>query len=593
MPQLPQYERQVYPKAVDLPAIPLSFGQAETAAIGQIGEKLENTGFALAKEERDLKFISELADLHARATEQLTDLRRKTTSSSDFYTDPDMAAQGFAEQAKAMQEQYFSQIKDPKMLAVFKRQFGAEALTQINHVMDSAVTQRRANGEGLFYGSIARLGRVADNADTEDEAMKYIGQAEGYYNIMEKNGLIKPEAKVKELEKFKNDRAERRALVSIHADPVGAIKKINSGEGVFAFLRADRRTALAEYAVKEAEHRANIFRQDQERAEKERVKQSNMAAYDSLVNAFNLTDPDRGNFAGAVAFAEDPNNARALGLNSVEQVKEVSGMLETQRNQRRAAREEVLKQQNEKTNSQLLNLYNARNLTPDKIANSGLPEEKQAHWRAAVKAQSEDQDKTSPTVFNDAYTKILTGEYGSKMDIPLPGSGISGKDIAFLREEWDKAQDPTRSRYYTMLGDEFDRVFKDEPDMKAKKDEFLVVLAHEVRTRKLEGENIYKRGRELMKEQGRGIIDSFLSVVPGSGVPWTEPRKFEIDSFLNPPAEPPSSPELSPSAKTRPVPLNISIETRKKYEGVLRENNLPVTDANIKTLFDQDLKRGK
>jgi len=554
MPKLPVYERQVIAPAVEGPQIPLSFGQAETAAMGQAAGQVADTAFKLLDQEVSLKRKAEFAEMAADISLQLHEMKTKALTSPEFYQDPEAAGRVFAEQTTALKQQYLERVKDPQVQILLKSHLARESVAHLDSVSNAVIKQRNALGEGKYWNAVVKLKSLAESTPDEVEAEKYLGQGLSMFRGMEQNGLMKPEERVKQEEKFKSEWAERRALVAIQVDPDGAKARLNSGEGPFRFLRADRRTALAEHATREADHRSNVARQDSERAEKERVKASNIAAYGSIYNSFGLTDPDRGNFAGAVAFLENPDNAKALGLNSVEQVKEVSAMIETQRNQRRAARDDAIKQTNEKTKAQMLDLYNKNQLTSDIIANSNLPETDQAHWRAAIKAKSEDADTTNPVVFNDAYTKVLTGEYRSKSDLPLPGNGISGKDTSFLREEWDKAQDPTKSRYYTMLGTEYDRVFKDTPDLKEKREEFLVILAHEVRTKKLEGEAIYERGRKLMKETERSWVDSALSVVPGSGVPWRAPREFETNEWLNPPAQPEPTTTLTPAAKVRELP---------------------------------------
>lgn len=210
MPTIPTYYSKGNLPTEGLPKIPENIGTPVGRALERGGEQMSSLGFQMLKEEQDLKFISELADKHTEAQEKLSTLRRETLNSPDFYADPDTAANNFATKAKELRDSYVSSMSNAKMQAVFKRQFGNEALTSIDHVANAASNQRRLMGEGAFYGAVTRLGTMADNAATDEEAGKYMGQALGYYDLMEQRGLIKPEAKVKEIEKFKSDRAERR-----------------------------------------------------------------------------------------------------------------------------------------------------------------------------------------------------------------------------------------------------------------------------------------------------------------------------------------------------------------------------------------------
>lgn len=614
MARIPQYYSKGGPPTEGLPRIPENIGTAVGRALERGGGQIADEGFRMLKEEQDLKFVSELADKHSEAQEKLSTLRRETLSSPEFFADPDRAEAAFTAQAKKLQDDY-RKTMDPRMAAVFARQFGSEVRTHIDHVADAAFKQRMALGEGKFYGAITRLGKLADEAQTDEEAQKYMGQAHGIYALMEQRGLIKPENKVKEVEKFNSDRAERRMttmairspgvaldlLGGASGVPITHIKPIEPGnidltnrpvvpgpdgtvstvrsigvtidgkevllptvsddgrvlsdqeaisqyqasgrhlgvfsspedrdayaqelhlaqarkvggrQGIATLLRPDRAAELAKVAEGRLQHMTNESQKAAADAEKARIARTNNDAYRKIYQDFNLVNPDA-DYAGAVAFIENPENAKSLGLD-VGQIKEVSGMIETQRNQRRGAKDEAEKRRFDLVDAKFLDLYNKRQLTPDMVTEPmlGLPKSQRDSWLESIRKQSE--EKPNPRLFDKVLAGIVTGDVKAKTQIPIPGQEVpgygflSGRDVVALRKAYDEEQDPSRSKYFIMLRDEFLRTFKDDESQKQGVNEFLAVLARDIKKKGLEGLDIYKHGRELMAETGRGYIDLMI-----------------------------------------------------------------------------------
>lgn len=207
MPTIPTYYSKGNLPTEGMPRIPEGAGGQVGAALARSGEQLAGIGFKRFEEQQELNFISELADKHTEAMERLTTLRRDTLNSPKFYEDPDGAAAEFSNQAKALRDEYLAGMGN-RMSAVFKRQFGGEALSHINHVADAAFKQKQALGEGKFINARIRLGRLADATQDVTAKMKYIGLAEAYMTQAEKMGIMKPADREKEMERFKMDRAE-------------------------------------------------------------------------------------------------------------------------------------------------------------------------------------------------------------------------------------------------------------------------------------------------------------------------------------------------------------------------------------------------
>jgi hypothetical protein len=507
MPEIPQYEHQTTFPVTPLPKAPMHNPALE--ALTKAGATAEAIGQKFGEREIELKRQSEAIALHTDATMKVMDLHDKYMTSPEFHTDPLGTANKFSQEVKQLGEQVAQGIKDRTERAMFQKNFAGTSLHAFGTMSTAASAQQnQLNGSSLF-DSINKLEMTAIGAITPEETLTQMGKVASVYNIMETSGYIKPEKRVELQAKSMTKIATRSALPDIDSDPVGAAGRIRNGDGAYAFLDAGERAKLAESADRHAEHKDNVSRINEERAEKERQKTANISAYTELYQNFHLADPERGDYAGAVRFIENPENAKAFGLTEPEQIKNVSGMIETQRHQRLE-----VKTQNEKAAGEsLLELVGTGKITPDQVEgfkdkNGVSPtEEKKASARDKLLKTDAEKKHTDYFLFNQLHDDITSGKTVDLSQYLY--DGLSGPSHNTLKTLQTKTQ---QHDVLNQVSQEFDARYMDpttealSPDMANSKKKFLTTINNAIKEGDLKGSQIQDYAKRMYEALDKAIV---------------------------------------------------------------------------------------
>ena len=645
MPQIPRAQNISVAYPTELTRLPKEIvTDGPDEAMARLGEKLSGIGQEWTKQINDAQQAAYLSAMHSDASLKLNDLRNQYLSTTDldknpaaglFNTSPDAALAQYKDQVSKMGSDYLGQIQDPRVKAMFQANFSSLATSHTVQFSNDVKAKQVDILKGTLDQSRIKLTNAA--AGAPDEQTFHDNMSALYQNIngAVAMGAISYDSAVKMREEATRTALVARAHNGLVSDPAGLALQIQSGQGIWADLPQLDRASLLHTANIQAEHRKVLAEKAASDLEAQKTADANEYAKRWIFSSFNLGDPKAGNVEGAMQFVQDPAKAATIGLVSDEQRAKVAGSIHTDWahvNQQEELRRKTYINQ---ANTDLLAKFNQGALDTSSIANYKLPDGSpldpawQEHWSKQIAAQASGSDKTDPAVYNQLIRDIYEpGKITSERRIvAMAGQGISGKEIPKLIADWQQAQDPTRSKYFNMAVDEFKRTF---PDDKAKTDEFAMVLNNELRkdsNKEITGDGIYKKALELMQPLkdrtwsewwNQSLIKQwtpFTGDTTDMSYNWQRNRA----AWLNPPSPTTPAPvEASQEAPktvtskiTRPVPIDtgaqqtdpapalapVSAESRAAFDAIpvtsrarivdlLNRNGQPVTDANIKYLYD-------
>jgi hypothetical protein len=418
-------------------------------ALEKAGNRAEEIGQKFTQADMSLKRTTQLVDLFTDASLKLHDLRQKTLNSPEFFSDPEGTANQFAEQTKALQEEYLGNIKDPSVLAHFKKHFGSEALSVMDHVSDAAVAQSRHMSAGDLRNSIIKLTGLADQAPSEQEGLKVLGQAVGVYGRMEAFGLIKPEERVKEVENLTSKWAERRIRKIAIDNPDQALSMLADKTGLASMLKGEDPNHLMTFAESRRDHLAAKSREDQRESDKKHMEAENNAAYVKIRQDFHLDDPSRAAWDDARNYIQANPQATGLSVDPVTQAMKISGDIETQRKQRKATEEDRVKGANDALMHEVLT---KDNVSVDRINTykdqKGVEADSKGR-EAAIRWVNSDESKRNRTE-PELYGKLVSDIGGHRVTDPAElnqylANGLGKSDYHQLRNMIDTERDPEKA----------------------------------------------------------------------------------------------------------------------------------------------------
>ena len=570
MPNIPEYEHRALYPVTPMPRAPMRSPVAET--LERVGATAQAIGQKFGREELEIKRTSEMIDRYTAASTELSELRTKTLASSDFFTNPITAGNNFAEQTKAIGAKYLSSIKDPAEQVMFKKHWAIESLHAMGEMSTTAAIQQRNMGAGIYYTAISRLGAIADNAPTDVDAQRYMGQAQATFNLMQQTGLIKPQDAAKLKEKWMGQRAENRGLLEIGKNPAQALQDIQEGNGIFSLLPANRRTALAEHAQRAVDHQTGVQQKQAEQQKKEEAQLAYTHSYGMVHDAYHLGGKDA-DYPGATAFLADPRNQQALGI-TPEQAQKITADLSTQRKMN----EEYETKQVKVAGDTLMNEAIAGRIAPDQVETykdkQGIEPTAQAKENALRWMNSDDnrKNRTDPELYTKLVSDIDARKITNKDDLnQYVAAGLSKTDYAALRKHVDALADPDKEGGIKYAETAFKAKYINQagmvpPEVAALYPRFITQYEKAVSDQGLKGFQTHELADKMLADVDKKVISSWRGWKTGTALEYAESWGSWPEPRIGGPAE------TDPDAP---------------YRDYLTQHGYPTTDANIKALREQ------
>ncbi len=583
MPQIPRYYSQGQMPVESLPKIPTSFAGQEAEALGQVGKAVSEVGFQLDQKLKGLKQVEEMAKWGTEGDRALLELHSQVTSAPEFFQDPEGAQQRFRAQADQVKNQYLKQITDPEVKIKWQAQFDRDALGREQEITHAARKQRIASGLGTGEQALFQYSDLAAKAGSDDEFKKYVGRGVGVIRALTAAGAYSPEQAVRREHSFVSAAVGNKAKWDVFNDPQGAYERLSKRQGIYSQLEENDIRPLLDLAEKRTEHLQNTNRSEQERNQREAEQQQLNSALKEMQSFF------PGDVKAQADYAANTQNYPDM---DVQKRGTLLSMINEEGQRLIRERDQTLKQVNKET----MNLFLQKGMTEADIkASNADPEVKQRLIEINQKT-NEQKYKTDPVVKGRVLSDIWAGRLTDRTQLlPYVGNGISSNEVEELGKSIDQAQDPSKSRYYSMADDLFKAKFKGS-DALIREPEFLMLLDWHIKNENLKGPEIFKRASELVKPVEEGWLSGWFSDH------YQFEDQLESPPWLNAPAEAPAS---APGSKVRnPIPSPsgpasqvtesqrqtfdaIPVALRAQFSGMLRDAGAPVTDKNLMHLFEQ------
>ncbi len=563
MPTIPMYHSKGNIPTEGMPRIPENIGTPVGRALERGGEQLSSIGFHQLEQQEELKFLSELADVQTEAMERLSGMHRETLNSAEFMAEPEKTAASFAERAKAMQQEYVGRIKNERAAMVFKKQFAQDALRSIDHVANAAVKQQQMAGAGRLEMAVARAGRSADAATSEEEFQRNVGLGMAFIKQMQLAGA-KPAELVKRAEKWRSERVATRVNTELKANPQAVYEKLSGGG--YPYLDQDDRNRLLSRAQLEVEHRTNRDRIERERLDKQaKIEQVNTIRTDLKTRFPNDYDMQ-------LRLVDDPKIYPDLQEKEREALKSDIRQ-DISFSQARAQR--VQNQVDETVQATFLkDMVGGNPWTDTVITGSRASSDQQKKMMEASRAYRKHQEENAGRVYETdkaVEADVIAGIYSGKIKdktalLPYLANGLSPDDVNKYAGLIDQAaKDPEHASAMHRAEQAFTARFKDHEDYWPELGRFMIDLEDAAKKKNLRGRAIFDEAESQMKMIGKSWFSS--------GTPLFMMRRE--DEFVEAPVE------------------GMDMNRRKTIIEILKANGKPVTDEYVDALDKRMREQGK
>jgi len=593
MPQIPRYFSQVVIQPNETPKIPVGLGGMVGEATARVGDIGADIGYKLDQKLDQLRQLEEFTKHSIDASQKIHALYSDTINSDDFITDPKTAKNTFNTQVDALGKQYIQQITDPEIRIKFQDHFSREAIARKYDVEDAARKQSIDSGRATTERSLIALKDLASKAKTKEDFDYQVGRGVGLLRAGGSVGLYKLEDVAKQEQKFISSAIVEKAKMHIYEDAEGAFEQLSKGQGIYAGMLDEDKRPLLELSQRRSEQ---IKKEDEVRLNKAKVEAEQKELNGALKEMQTMYPGNPQAQADFVANTQNYPNMDVQKRSTLQSM--ISGEGERKRRETEAAQKQ--------NDNAFIRDFHKTGKTDADIKAADISPELIGTLIDKNRQIAERNDKTDPKILSRTLSMVYNREITDMAQVAkIPGIGVDAWPE--IEKSIEQATDPSQSGYYKKAADLFKaKMGKDsgeEPD-------FLMMLDHHIKNDNLKGPEIYKRAQEMLQVIEDGWInDRYQYQKELEAAPWLDlPERESFQDWSGmvedePHREP--GPNLTGATQkgsvptqnaepTNPGPVDLGMPAplRGRFVGMLQENKLPVTDANLLHLYEQYKAQG-
>lgn len=547
MPRIPEYHAQITYEGQQTPRVSASAAGNTGEMLAHVGEDAFRLGMELDQKLATLKQLEELSTLTLDAEEKLHAMHHEELSAPEFVSDPEGAPARFKTRVGKLRTEFERNIKDREVLTRWKSHFGRLAMSGENSLRDAARKKRIDSGQATIYTSLARLANIAGQANSGEAFDNYINRGVQLIQAGAAAQAFSLDHAARLQDKWVAEQIANKARWDMFRDPVGAYERLEKKEGIYRRLNDDEHRGLLELAAQRRETHLNRVQVETERMAGKKKEALVNNAY-AGISSFMADDPQ-----GAADWLRKPGNAETYGLTDADDIRKLIGWFESDAARQRKDYEEAQKARQEAADGELLKQFSAGKLTPAMIEASGLDAKRKEHWHDKLNQAAQKSLETDPRLYGEIVQKIYRREIKDKSQIvDMIGKGLSGKHAEELVRSLPVAEDPMKSKYFSMGVDLFKRKYKEDPELSAREPEFAFLLDQVAKKQGLKAEEIYLKAQELMTPMEDARKEGLL----GNLAFWTDPpaRWEKMKPPLTFDEEPPAASTSNSTAPSQNTP---------------------------------------
>ena len=508
-PRIPTYESQgTLPEKTG--AVPVPVGPAvlpyEAAARGF--DQATNITSTLDAHITHAEHAAQVSKATAQAMIQAAQFRDSVLSSPEFNADPQATQQYFQEGLGKIGKSIADTIPSSQAKAVFQQHFNSFTGTHVSQFINDARMKRIQNLQGSTLEVVDASMLSASKARSPEEFKKAL--VNGYAAIAdaEGSGALHGEHAVKLREHMKVTAQTGLAANMAISDPLGLIRDLQSGEGIFRDMPELNRAHLLE-------HTENKIDRMLAKQEQELTPAAKNYAWSYVRGMFHLDDPKAGpdDYDLAARWSQNPANWKEMGVDIAKDpmaiVQHITSSIDAEKHQTLQNRDRAERQQIANWNLGLIDKWVKGELKTEDIYNSpGIPVNDhtnaiKSQWdNARTALQTEEDKQRTEGARADLTYAAMTGELDDiEKALPFVQHGVlNAAQLKDLNHTIQSAQDPANSRWLKLVDQHYKDVFgKDDKHLT----DFMVMFDEYLKNpkdgKKLTGKAIYDAADEFMQ----------------------------------------------------------------------------------------------
>lgn len=540
-PRIPSYESRVgLPETAGTVQAPAGAATLPAEAAAKGFGQLSDVGFRIDSELTRAAIASGVSKATADASVLLNDMRNRYLSSPEFNLDPEGTKAAYLQEIETLHQNTSKTLGDSHARTIFDENFNKLAGS---HVVQFSNDVRKARVNLVQGETLASVNGFINAAASAPDERTYHENIKGIYGAL--GGAVASGAIPMDQAERMREHSVRTALLAranagLLTNPQQVLSEISAKQGVWSNLPELDRANLMEAS----ENRVKALNREARVGLDAKLA---TAAYSQVWKTFQLGNG--GDVSSAIKWLDNPENAQAVGLVELDQVRQVQNQLYTQVQHDQAMKDLGDKQRAEKFSQAALENFVGGKLTIPDVLKADVPFAVKEHWIKNIDLQGKQEEREDPKVYSDVLAKIWSREITDVGQlVPYLGAGLSGKSAKGLSESIKQAQEPVKSQWVQMSRDLYKAKYKGDAEMEALLPDFLNNLDWHVKSENLKGQAIFDRAKELMTplEENRwwkfwqseeAITPTFQREIKeqpwkGSPPPATDPRvKDRIDQL--------------------------------------------------------------